>query len=96
MKVIYKYKLMDSLEEQDVLLPAGYKILTFQVQQDYNIVFWALVDTSKRNIRVTFKLVYTGVELKDNLDPHVVGVYYKYCATVQTLGLVYHIFRKQE
>lgn len=52
-------------------------------------VIWLLVDTDKQETKLSVITLFTGEEIKFDIDT------YSYLGSYQTLGLVYHVFAKQ-
>lgn len=82
---VYKYPIKIT-DKQSVEMPLSGKILTAQMQGD-QLCLWALVDPD--NDWEGYRIIYvhgTGHPIKEeNL---------KYIATVQTRGLVFHVFEE--
>ena len=88
MKTIYKYPV--PLDEFELELPRGAKILTFQSQNN-NPTIWALVDPLNKLEKRKFVIRGTGHPIMSNTNNDV------YIGTIQTeMGLVWHLFEKVE
>lgn len=87
-ETIYKYPLRIA-DEQEVLLPAGARILTVQPQNDV-INLWALVNPAATAEAVNIRMYGTGHPI-DNSEKM------EYLNTVQLYGgrLVFHIFTER-
>ena len=86
MSKIFKYELK-VVDEQDLILPDGFKILSVQNQGE-RITLWALVDDSAvcPKSHVTFHIFGTGHLILDYIADN-------YVSTVQMgNGLVWHVF----
>lgn len=88
MKTVYKYPL-EITDEQAVLLPSDYKVLTVQSQGD-QLCLWAEVDTMTKLVRRAVRVIGTGNPLPDDN-----GVYsYVGTAQMQRVGktFVWHVY----
>ena len=81
---IYKYPLVIKCS-QEIALPEGAKILTFQMQ-DRSPFIWALVDPDASLESRTFRVVGTGHELWPDEGS------YDHVGTVQQGPFVWHLF----
>ena len=85
MKKIYKYKL---LPNTPVEIPWEHEILSVKVQNGYDIVMYAIVDTSTLLKTIEIKVIPTGGEIDDS-D-------LEFIDTVQLdNGLVFHVFKNK-
>ena len=87
MMTTYKFPLRIE-DEQTVMMPAESRVIC--VQSQYNtLTVWAIVDTTKELVPVTFRVVGTGHPMPDIAQLHYVG-------TVQMDSgmLVWHVFTK--
>ena len=86
MLTVYKYD-VPTEDEFTIAMPAGARVLTFQVQHDA-LMLWALVDPDARETNRRFRLAGTGHPIwHDDAALRFVG-------TVQLHGgaLVFHLF----
>lgn len=81
---IYKYPLAVQ-DRQDVLLPAGSKILSVQMQRG-SLQLWALVKETARHVPYTILIFQTGDTLPKNY-----GLYVD-TFQMQQGDLVFHVF----
>ena len=81
---IWKFPL-EVMSEQEVAIPAGYRVLDLQVQ-DGQPHFWALVDQTAPTVTMKVWMQGTGYKIASNLrlDSHL--------GTVQLNGFVWHYF----
>lgn len=85
MKIIYKYPLK-IMPQQDILLSAGAKILTVQMQENFPVL-WAIIDSKLETQRIHRIFMYiTGEPLPDTVNA------LEYIAAIQLRGYVFHIF----
>lgn len=83
---IWKFQLAP-VESQDILMPAGARILTVQTQRDV-LCLWALVDPQARTKPRDIRIVGTGHQADMNTM--------QYLGTAQMVGgaLVWHVFEE--
>lgn len=82
---IYKY-ILPVIDEQTILLPVGYRILSVQNQNDY-LSLWAIVGMGVEREEVYFRIFGTGQPINtEDLE----GL--TYLGTVQIKGMVWHVF----
>lgn len=80
---VYKYPL-DLKEYNDIEMPWGAKILSFQVQEGIPCI-WALVDATHTKVNRRFRVAGTGHNIDDNIK--------EFIGTIQMPnGLVWHLF----
>ena len=84
---IFKYPLL-VIDEPEVIMPEGAKILCVQTQYDQPVL-WALVDDAKPLKSKVFRIVGTGRAIDFETEGYV--------GTFQVLegGLVFHVFEKK-
>ena len=97
MKTIWKFPL-ELIDEQDVMMPKGAKILSVHVQVSIDVseaheivCLWALVDPDAKLQKRVIEIFGTG----NPID--VPGVTHKFIGTVQMRGgsLVWHVFEQE-
>lgn len=84
-KRIYKYEL-EIEDGQNISLPIGAEILDAQMQSD-KLCMWCLVNPKVPTEIRNFEIFGTGHPVLSDM-----GTSRKYIATVQTRGLVFHLF----
>jgi len=89
MKTIYKYPIK-VIDEQELQLPKGYKLLTVINQNDVPVIY-AIVDTEEIKTETLWIRIFgTG----NALDDDYLNNSYDYLGTVITCGgsLIWHVF----
>lgn len=90
MKRIYKYALPETPGTVRLLMHAGARILTVQVQGEYLHV-WAVIDDEERSrVEHLFRIVGTGADC-EFLDD---GGAWRHVGTVQAHPFVWHVFHR--
>lgn len=86
MSVIYKYHLqvISTSQDQKLVLPDGFKILSMQNQDD-EITFWAEVNPGNISKPRRFRVFGTGWGIMDNEG-------FEHIGTVQIGSLVWHVY----
>jgi hypothetical protein len=89
-RVIYKYKLSDTIEEDGKIgLPRGAQVLSVGVQDD-SIFIWAVVSPDETMIEVrTFYVLMTGQTMPEDIDVHFLGTVHLYSGKI-----VLHVFEE--
>jgi hypothetical protein len=87
---IFKYKLDDILDRQDVFIPAGAQILS-ACEQDDRVVVYALVYPESQVEKYEFKVIDTGQPIPDNMGT------YRFLNTVKLRNgsVTVHVFVKK-
>lgn len=86
MKKVFKFPLKIEEDEQDIMMPAGAKVLTVQVQSGVPCL-WAECNPDAECVSRTFLIRGTGHPIDDGIEKEYIG-------TIQLHGgsLVLHVF----